>query len=372
MKSKDILKLEFEEDLQKAMQNTKPGAMAEPFINLMESIGTFNQKEEMIMQQSTKINSIKENGIKAATMSKSDFIKEFGGNSKDISFNDFAQQVLLKNGEIKQEVSKRTDGSVMAPIGISADIIYNACQKSVLLNNCPIVPMKTGTVRIGKVDEDMELDFKERGAVGKNTSLGLTPIDLNAKTLYGYVEVAEEDIQDVYKIENILMNAFADAVAKALDDNFLYTNTKESIKEGVYPKGILDNENIKKVTVKSTDYDMIAKARLAIVNENGEPDTVALNPNELYAIQILKDSNGQYINEPKFYSNLNKIESTRVKTKNGLVMDSNSIVIGMRDELNIKIMDNIKNGTVLMRVMVRADVLPVRENHICKIEVVAS
>ena len=32
-------------------------------------------------------------------------------------------------------------------------------------------------------------------------------------------------------------------------------------------------------------------------------------------------------------------------------------------------MNNITNGTILMRVMVRADVLPVREKHICKIEI---
>ncbi|WP_251862142.1 phage major capsid protein [Clostridium sp. Marseille-Q2269] len=371
MRSKDILKQEFKEEIQKALQSTDEGAMADAFINLIENASTSNSSEEGVVKQSMKINSIKENGIKAAKMSKSDFKRKFG--AKDgMSFTNFAQQVLLKNGDIKQEIQKRTDGSVIAPIGISADIIYNACQKSVLLNNCPIVPMETGTVRIGKIDEDMELDFKERGAVGKNTSLGLKPVDLVAKTLYGYVEVAEEDIQDVYQIENILMKAFSDAVAKALDNNFLYTNSNASTKEGVYPNGIMDNVDIKKIQVSSVDYDMVAKARLEISKENGEPDTIGINPNELYSLQILKDSTGQYIQTPVFYGNLTQIESNGLKPKHVLVMDSNAVAVGIRNQIDFKVMNDIKKGTILMRVMVRADVLPIRENHICKIEIVES
>lgn len=367
MKSKDMAKQEFKKDLQMALQSADEDALAEVFLNFAESFNDFNPVDEILVKQNTKINSIKENGIKAAKMNKSDFRKKFGAKD-DMSFSDFAQ-VLLKNGEIKQEVVKKTDGSIIAPIGISADIIYNACQKSVLLNNCPIVPMETGTVRIGKVDEDMELDFKERGAIGKDTSLGLKPVDLVAKTLYGYVEIAEEDIQDVYEIENILMKAFSDAVAKALDNNFLYTNSNSSTKEGIYPSGIMDNSNIKNIQVENVDYDMIAKARLEISKENGEPDTIGINPDELFKIQTLKDSTGQYIQPPSFYNNLTAIESNGLKVKNALVMDSNSILIGIRNQLDIKIMNDITKGTILMRVMVRADVLPVRENHICKIEI---
>lgn len=367
MRSKDLIKKEFEEDFSKALQSDNSGAIADVFLNLIEKTNDFNPAEEILARQNIKVNSIKENGIKAAKMSKSDFRKKFGAKD-DMSFSDFAQ-VLLKNEEIKQEVSKRTDGSIIAPIGISADIVYNACQKSVLLNNCPIVPMTTGTVRIGKVEEDMQLDFKKRGEMGKDTSLGLKPVDLVAKTLYGYVEIAEEDIQDVYEIENILMKAFSDAVAKALDNNFLYTNSDAATKEGVYPNGIMDNASIKKVQVTSTDYDMIAKARLEILKENGEPDTIGINPNELFQLQTLKDSTGQYIQPPSFYNNLTTIESNGLKSKNSLVMDSNAILIGMRNQLDIKLMNDITKGTILMRVMVRADVLPVRENHICKIEI---
>ena len=373
MKSKDLIKAEFKKDIQEAMQSTDEDAMVNAFVSLAEKTSLFDVTQETMPQQNIKVNSIKEVGIKAAKMSQKDFKRKFGGRSEkgDISFAEFSQVAFLGKEDPRQEiqVSKRTDGSIIAPIGISSEIIYNACQKSVLLNNCPIVPMETGTVRIGRVDEDMELDFKERGALGKNTSLGLEPIDLVAKTLYGYVEVAEEDIQDVYDIENILMKAFSDAVAQALDNNFLYTNINSTEKEGVYPNGIMDNAKIKKIEVDNVDYDMVAKARLEISKENGEPDTIGINPNELYTLQTLKDSTGQYIQPPTFYSNLTQIESNGLKANNALVMDSNAIVIGIRNQLVIKLINNITNGTILMRVMVRADVLPVRENHICKIEI---
>lgn len=292
-----------------------------------------------------------------------------GSSSRDMSIGDFGKGLLLNEwGEHKQQANK-VDGSVLLPVSIMSDIIYSASQHSVLLGNCPVIPMEEATVLIGKVKEDVELDFKEKFKRGKETTLGLEGVSLEAKTLYAYVEIAEEDLQDIKNLDNILRNAFSRAIAKSLDENFLYTNLNADSNKGVYPKGILDNPNIKNIIVSSTDYDMIASANLEIAKANGKTNTVGFNPIECFKLQTMKDSIGQYINPPSFYNDLTKIESNGLKPNDVIVFDSEQILIGIRKAMDIKVMPSLETGTVIMRCMLRADVAPTREEHICKIKI---
>ncbi len=298
---------------------------------------------------------------------KQNFIGGISGNN--ISIGDFGKGVLFNQwGDFIQKTN-RADGSVLVPEEILADIVYTASQHSVLLGSCPIIVMNSPTVIVGRVTDDIDLDFKEKGKEGIETDLGLEGIKLEAKTLYSYISITEEDLQDVQNLDSILTNAFSMAVAKALDDNFLYTNSKSEGKPGIYPKGILDNKNIKNIEVSEVNYDMIANANLEISKSNGKANTIGLNPVENFKLQTMKDSIGQYITPPSFYNDLNRIESNGLKPNDIIVFDANQILIGIRKEMDIKVMPNLKNGTVIMRCMLRADVLPIRENHICKITV---
>ena len=371
MISRDLVKNDLHTEMKEALESENIDNFTNVILDCVKSEGkkAVNEALEQQIKEKTNIKTLDDIGINAQNLNQKDFRKAFGGQKNDMTFSDFSKMLLNKGNNIKQEVSKRTDGSLIAPIGVAADIIYKACQKSVLLNRCPIIPMNEGTIKIGAAKDDLELDFKERGAEGKNTSLALNIKTLEAKTLYAYVEIAEEDVQDVFEIDNILLKAFSDAVAKTIDNNFLYTNENAISKQGIYPNGILDNEDINKIQVSKADYDMIAKARLTITKENGEPNVVGINPEEFFTIQTLKDSTGQYIQAPSFYSDLEKVESVGLKPKNVLVMDSNAVAIGIRKQMDIKIMNDLKKGTILMRCMLRADVLPMREKHICKIEI---
>ena len=296
-----------------------------------------------------------------------------------MTIGDFGKGILLNQwGDYKQQANK-VDGSVITPVHILSDIIYSAMDHSVLLGNCPVLGMEEGRVLIGKVKDDLEMDFKAPYAEGKETTLGLEGISLEAKTLYAYVEISEEDLQDMKNLDSILRRAFGMAVAKALDSNFLYTNTNAQEEDEeelnyfnanrVYPKGILDKSNIKKITVSKTDYDMIAKANLEISKANGKPNTIGFNPVVNYKLQTIKDGTGQYINTPHFYSRLNAIESNGLKENDVIVFDSNQILIGIRKSMDIKLLPDLKKGTVVMRCMLRADVATTREDHICLVNI---
>lgn len=374
---------EVAEKMHNSIKSGNEEEMQQAWIHLQETVTetvTEKVKEDLEYQDGLYLN--QKGGIMQNNINQLPFVKvnnysnvdkfrqAFTGDvSSEMNIGDFGKGILLNKWGKHLQQGKKVDGSVITPVSILSDIIYSASQHSVLLGNCPVLPMDEGVVLIGKVKEDVELDFKERYAQGKNTGLGLDGITLEAKTLYAYVEIAEEDLDDIKNLNTILTNAFSRAIAKALDENFLYTNANASLKEGVYPKGILDNENIKQITVSDINYDMVAQANLEIAKVNGKANTIGYNPMVGYNLQTIKDSTGQYINPPSFYNELNKVESNGLKQNDVIVFDSNQILIGIRKQMDIKIMPSLETGTVIMRCMLRADVVPTREDHICKVNI---
>ena len=70
MRSKDLIKQEFKKEILEAMQSEDEDAMVNAFVSLAEKTGSFETVQELTPEQSMKVNSIKEVGIKAAKMSK--------------------------------------------------------------------------------------------------------------------------------------------------------------------------------------------------------------------------------------------------------------------------------------------------------------
>lgn len=364
--------------LQIAMQKGTSGEIQQAWEGFHQSIvDTVEENIKEEMESLIGVEAKMEKGNFAKYKNNADFFnKVFKGEGEKCTVEQFAKGVIFNEWGDKAPM-QRVDGGILAPVSVLSDIIYEAMNKSVLLKYCPIINMDEGKVIVGKVNENVSLDFKEKYKAGLETNLGLEGVELNAKTLYGYVYISEEDLQDVQNLDSILTRAFSEAVAQILDENFLYTNTKElerketlnSNSTPIYPKGILDYENICKVEVAEVDYDMILDGLLEIEKKNGSASVVALNPVEGYKLQKLKDSNGQYIKPPEAINNLSKEQSNGLKENDVLVFDPSQVLIGLRSAMDVKMMPILENGVYVMRVMVRADVVPVREEHICKITV---
>ena len=363
--------------LQMAMQKGTSGEIQQAWEGFHQSIvDTVEENIKEEMESLIGVEAKMEKGNFDKYKNNADFFnKVFKGEGEKCTVEQFAKGVIFNEWGDKAPM-QRVDGGILAPVSVLSDIIYEAMNKSVLLKYCPIINMEEGKVIVGKVNENVSLDFKEKYKAGLETNLGLEGVELNAKTLYGYVYISEEDLQDVQNLDSILTRAFSEAVAKILDENFLYTNTKElerketlnSNSTPIYPKGILDYENICKVEAE-VDYDMILDGLLEIEKKNGSASVVALNPIEGYKLQKLKDSNGQYIKPPEAINNLSKEQSNGLKENDVLVFDPSQVLIGLRSAMDVKMMPILEKGVYVMRVMVRADVVPVREEHICKITV---
>lgn len=285
------------------------------------------------------------------------------------SFGDYARGILFNDWNGTDEIRK-VDGSVVVPTQIISDIVYAALKKSVLLGNCPVLPMTSSKAIIGKVKENVTLDFKKPYEKAHETNLLLEGVELSAKTLYGYVTISEEDVEDVENLEGILRKALSDCVAQTLDENFLYNSEKvTTTNKDIYPTGILDLENIKKIAINKLDYDEISKAMLEIETENGTPNTLALHTSRNHELRTVKNSLGDYVVAPRFMDNLKTISSNSIKSNDVIVFDSNQIVIGIRKKMELKMMPDLTNGTVLLRVMMRADVATTNENTVCKMTI---
>lgn len=304
--------------------------------------------------------------LRASQASNVEDYKKAFGNENELTLKDFTNGFLFNNGEAKEAITK-VNGSAIMPSQIVGEIIHKAVNKSVFLKSCPILPMSAPTATIGRVKDTVSLDFKEKFATGQETGLNLEGVKLEAKTLYGWIRIAEEDLEDLTNLDSIIKEAFSQAVAETLDKNFLYTNEAATTKEGVYPQGILDNEEIKKIEVDAFDYDALTKGVLECSYSNEFPNTVGLNPKQVVELETLKDTTGQYLTKPPFLKNFKFNPSNAMKRDEMIMFDPEAIVIGIRKNFDIKIMPSLTDGTVLMRCMVRADIAIKNPNAICKI-----
>lgn len=292
---------------------------------------------------------------------------------KDVTLTDCVARVTDSVTGVNTDLVKNTAESVIIPDHIVSDLLYESMPKSVLLGTCPTVRMKSYKTKIGKVNSDgINLEFKAPYALGAESNLGIEGIELVARTLYSYIEVSDEDMQDIDNLEEVLKRAFSDGIAKSFDRAFLYNQFESGVSEedkAKFPKGVMDNPAINKITVPAVDYDMIGKGVLEVAKKEGTPNIYALNPIISLGLQMTKDTQGQYIVPPKFMEDLQKIESNNLKVDDGLVFEDNAIVIGVRKDISFSKAPAIKNGTLLLAVKMRADVAVTKADHVTKITV---
>lgn len=323
-------------------------------------ISSIKEKRQGVIQTATK-----DNLIRAEELTEKQFVRAFAQGESDVNFKDFTRALLFNEGEYRANTN--VDGSVIVPTSIEAQIIHKAINKSVLLGKVPILKMDAPYAIIGRVKDNVEVDFKEKMAPGLQTGLGLEGVTLEAKTLYAWVKMADEDLQDIDNLESVLRAAFSGAVAEIIDKNFLYTNENASSKPGVYPKGIMDSETINSIEDDYIDYDSILKGALEIAKNNGDADVVGINPIDMVGMMMLRDSSGQYITPPGGLSNSIYKSSNGIKPGELLVFDKNAIIIGIRQGMDVKMDNDLTDGTVLMRVAMRVDVATTYDKHICKV-----
>ena len=132
------------------------------------------------------------------------------------------------------------------------------------------------------------------------------------------------------------------------------------------------------MTVQSGEtpsYDDVVKAAGAIRRVNGTPTAWAVNAATDEALELLKDSTGQYLAPPKALEGLQKIVSNQLTAdetagSDALVFDPTAMLIGVQNNLVIKIIEDencLKKGLVGFQIYSMLDCKVIRPKAICRI-----
>ncbi len=278
--------------------------------------------------------------------------------------------------EERSAMSTSTTGTIIPQI-LSAQIIDKARATSLFsAAGVPIVPMITNNLTIARVKDDPVFSFKEELEEASESSFTLEPVQLKAKTAYGYAYVSLEAIESASNLSEILLKVFSQAFADMCDRGMLYGQTSEGSLVDYAPAGIMNDVNIHSVEATNVRYDDYIRAIGKIRRSDGNPTVVGINAATDELLSLLTDSNGRNLEEPKSFAELTKIISNQlVEDENAgsdaLVFDPNAMIIGLQNRLVLRMFQDtdycIKNGAVGFQIYAMLDCVATQPKHIAKI-----
>lgn len=275
-----------------------------------------------------------------------------------------------------------TSSGVLIPESLSARIIDKARAKSLFTQaGVPVIPMDTNNLTIGKIKTDPQMEFKAEGVAASESTMELEGVKLESKTAYGYAYITLEAIQSARNLDDVVVDAFSNALAQVIDVAFLYGQADGS---GGYdsfaPAGIFNNSDIESVAAASpiVDYDGIIKAISKVKQNNADAENIVWGFNakteEIY--NLLKNAEGTYYQEPQMVEKIahilsNQLEHDATDGSKSVVFDPAAMAIGMQNNISVKIMEGtdegVQKGKVALRIYAMVDAKLLQPGHVCKI-----
>lgn len=297
----------------------------------------------------------------------------------------------------KRSVTTSSVGTII-PTVLSAQVLDTAFNKSIFLNSdVPVVPMTSNNLtyaRIKKIgtptfvssdsstsqfnEKQLSEYFKEEMAEGKEIDFNLENVTLKAKTCYTYAYVSLESLHSAENLNEILIEAFSNAIATGIDKAFLYGvyNSESEKYETFAPDGILNDADILTIESTKASWDDYIKAVSKIKKYNGLPTSYAINSQTEELLNLLKTTEGQYLEKPKSLDILspvvtNQLESDPTKGNTSLVYDKDALIVGMQVNLNVRMITDsdycVKHGAVGFQIYSMLDCKTLYPQKICKI-----
>ena len=270
-----------------------------------------------------------------------------------------------------------TSAGVLIPSVLSASLIDKARNLSLFTAaGVPIVPMQTNNLTIARVKTDPVFAFKEELAEATESSFELEPVELKAKTAYGYAYCSLEAIHSASNLNEILNQVFSQAFADMIDKAMLYGQDDSGQLATYAPSGIMNDASINAIVAENKGYKDFIKAIGAVRRGNGIPTVCAVNAATEELLTLLTDANGSVLMPPKAFEDLQKIVSNQLVEdvsdgSDALVFDPRAMVIGIQNNIRIKMITDsdycLKNGAVGFQIFSMLDCAVCQPKHITKI-----
>lgn len=281
--------------------------------------------------------------------------------------------------ELERREMNTVTGGVVIPQVLAAEVLDTARNVALFgAAGCSVVPLTNGNMTIARVKKDPEFKFWAEMAEASGSNMELEGVELKAKTARGYCYVSRELLSSAQNLHGILVQAFAGAIAQMIDAAGLYGqyDSATSSFESVAPAGILNDTAITSLAASNVAYDDYIKAIGKVRRANGNPDTLCYNAAAEELMYLAKDSKGSPYPMPDVIEAINRVVSNSlkedaVKGSDALVMDKNAVLVGMQNNILVRMTDTsdycIKRGCVCFDVSTMLDIAVVRPSHICRI-----
>ncbi len=264
-----------------------------------------------------------------------------------------------KGTEEEKRMLSASGASSIIPTKVSSHLIDLARSKSFLMKNCTIVDMQNHQkVTIPTVTKDPTVSFKQQGQAITPSEPSFDKIELDAKYLYGLVEIPLEIIQTGMGVEEKINQLLATAIVSEIENAAL--NGAVDGFSGIYNKDIL------KMEIPLT-YEGITSGINEIAMHNGITKNVAMSPKSYFGLQTIVTGDGQYRVPPTFYTSLKEDVTTSMEQDKIFIGDFSQIYIGLLKDITIDMsLDyGFGKGTLAIRIMWYGDVEVAQPKHLC-------
>lgn len=256
-------------------------------------------------------------------------------------------------------------GKTLIPKQLSATVI-DLARPNMVLKDIPIIPMDSNNMTIAKIVKDSNVSFKQELVDAEVSDMTFGEVELKSKMVYGLMKISLELLKSAQNIDQVIEQAMAQALSQAIDKSGLYGTLEHE------PKGILTYTDINKVEsdlIENSKYTSFVKGIGAITKANGYPTTIGYNSNIDTSLSLLTDTTGQPLNAPKVIEDLTHTVSNNINDNEAIVFDSNSIVMGLQNQITIDTSEALgfMDGSVYLRVYAMLDIAILNPKNITKI-----
>ncbi|WP_421774426.1 phage major capsid protein [Gracilimonas sp.] len=280
-----------------------------------------------------------------------------------------------------------SNDSELVPVPLSAQVIDLARNKSRIFQaGAKMVPMTSKTLDIARVTSDVNAEWKAEGATWSASDVGIDKVTLTAKTLVAGTKLSVELSEDAPNANQVIMNSIANKLALELDRVALVGSGS-----GQEPEGLYLNSNVNEVSMGDNgsvidDFSEIITAQRKILDNNGEPRSAIYAPRTWEQIEGLTDSNGNPLQWPKSWSELQRLHTNQVPidqdqgTSTGVsssifLGDYSQMLVGMRTNLRLEVSRVATDANdsawetlqIFIRGYLRADVQFAHPDHFCRV-----
>jgi HK97 family phage major capsid protein len=335
----------------------KEGLTLEEAIEQLEDVQERTQQTGSAFKNSSEYQSLKRKSENPLEVRGYRGKERIGRHETGVTIGDLVTSYVTgkyRSNEVRQAMNT-TGSGILVPTEVYQGFIDLLRDQS-FLSEATVYPMTSKALVIPKVASDVLPAFKAENDLIVESSPNFTGVTLSAKPMYALTNISLELIESSgIDIGLAVTQLMASAMRQAIQTFMLHGG------DPLGYDGILNDANINLIDATTIDYASIGAGIRAINTNNGKPNGLVYNSGDAMDIELLTDTTGQFIQEPRFMQDLNKFTvSGALEENQALVGDLSTIAWGILSEGGLQIDidksgDAFKRGSISIRARINSD-----------------